>query len=370
MGSSTSKQSSPPPTPRISGLQNFGNTCYCNSVLQALFACEPFRQQVIEHHKQHAKENSSSKQQKNMLYALGELFDHMNNLKKGGVVTPRSFIHTLREENTLFRTPIHHDAHEFLNYLLNEISEILNTEAAGANEKNSSGKKDGAAAQPNTNFVTALFGGVLTNETTCFCCENITSRDEPFLDLSVDVKPDCSVPACLRVFSECERLCAKDKFYCDQCCSLQEAEKRMQIRSLPPVLCVHLKRFKYVEDCQRHVKLNYRVVFAPQLRVPNTVFDSPDSDKLYNLFAVVVHVGSSSNHGHYIALARTAAGWVEFDDDITGEISEADVSEYFGFPGAGTRESAHEPGGRHTGYLLFYHEALKESDPIIHPPLH
>jgi len=31
---------------RLWGLENFGNTCYCNSVLQALYACEPFRKFV------------------------------------------------------------------------------------------------------------------------------------------------------------------------------------------------------------------------------------------------------------------------------------------------------------------------------------
>jgi len=31
---------------RLWGIENFGNTCYCNSVLQALYACEPFREFV------------------------------------------------------------------------------------------------------------------------------------------------------------------------------------------------------------------------------------------------------------------------------------------------------------------------------------
>lgn len=71
-----------------------------------------------------------------------------------------------------------------------------------------------------------LFEGVLTSETRCLTCETVSSRDESFLDLSIDIEQNSSVTACLRQFSASEMLCQKNKFFCDSCCDLQEAEKR------------------------------------------------------------------------------------------------------------------------------------------------
>jgi len=65
----------------------------------------------------------------------------------------------------------------------------------------------------------------------------------------------------------------------------------MKIKTLPNVLALHLKRFKYQEELGRYVKLNYRVTFPLQLRLFNTSDDSEDPDRLYELFAIVVHVG-------------------------------------------------------------------------------
>jgi len=68
----------------------------------------------------------------------------------------------------------------------------------------------------------------------------------------------------------------------------------MKIKKLPNVLALHLKRFKFQEDAQRYVKLAYRVAFPSELRLFNTV-DEPeggDPDRLYELFAIVVHIGA------------------------------------------------------------------------------
>jgi ubiquitin C-terminal hydrolase len=56
--------------------------------------------------------------------------------------------------------------------------------------------------------------------------QQTSSRDELFLDLSIDIEQHSSVTACLRQFSASEMLCQKNKFFCDSCCGLQEAEKR------------------------------------------------------------------------------------------------------------------------------------------------
>lgn len=59
-----------------------------------------------------------------------------------------------------------------------------------------------------------------------------------------------SLPAPLPC-SATETLDRDDKFFCDTCCCLQEAQKRMKIKQLPQCLCLHLKRFKYIESLAR-----------------------------------------------------------------------------------------------------------------------
>ncbi|GJJ70806.1 ubiquitin carboxyl-terminal hydrolase 9/13 [Entomortierella parvispora] len=192
-------------------------------------------------------------------------------------------------------------------------------------------------------WVQKLFEGQLTNEIKCLTCEKTTNRAESFMDLSLDIEQNSSVTSCLRQFSASEMLCHKDKFYCDECCGLQEAEKRMKIQVLPNILCLHLKRFKYQEALQKYVKLSYRVLFPMELRLFNTVDDMEDPDRIYDLNAFVVHVGSGPHHGHYVAVVKHNDRWLLFDDETVESIDESDIPKYFG-------DSAQLG----SGYVLFY----------------
>ena len=66
----------------------------------------------------------------------------------------------------------------------------------------------------------------------------------------------------------------ESKYYCEECCSKQEATKRLRVKKLPQILALHLKRFKYMEHSHRYTKLSYRVVFPWELKLFNTVHSS------------------------------------------------------------------------------------------------
>lgn len=139
---------------------------------------------------------------------------------------------------------------------------------------------------------------------------------------------------------------SKTLSFVDHCChgSLQEAQKRMKIKKPPHVLVIHLKRFKYIEQLGRYKKLSYRVVFPLELKLSNTV---EDADSEYSLFAVVVHVGSGPNHGHYVSLVKSHNHWLFFDDENVEMIDESAVQTFFGSAQEYSSNTDH-------GYILFY----------------
>lgn len=434
------------------GFENFGSTCYCNSIVQCLYYSAPFREQVInfparsppeslerpasaalprlntnlnngqnsalspaartslssptsktpgkpattpggpnqpggtkpednkdspEYKKKQALaagpvlqmdyENASAYGMKDSLFSsLKDIFEAViAHRSRIGVVSPHKLLEILRRDNEMFRTPMHQDAHEFLNLLLNEVVENVEHYSKNRIMDNSESEANGttttsgevvardtpAPTNVNSGWVHELFEGTLTSETRCLTCENTSQRDEIFLDLSVDLEQHSSVTSCLRKFSEEEMLCERNKFHCDNCGGLQEAEKRMKIKRLPKILALHLKRFKYTEDLQRLQKLFHRVVYPFYLRLFNTTDDAEDPDRLYELYAVVVHIGGGPYHGHYVSIIKTQdRGWLLFDDEMVEPVDKAYVRNFFG--GENVLACA---------YVLFYQETTEEA---------
>ena len=301
--------------------------------------------------------------------SLKDLFEAIvASQKRMGVISPQKLIEVLKRDNEIFRGNVHQDAHEFLNMLLNQVVDVVEENVKKLEQSRNAGvsaqdmslstayEKVASHAQvakvsEDIRWVHELFQGTLTSETKCLTCENVSQRDEPFLDLSVDLEAHASVTSCLRKFSEEEMLRERDKFFCDNCGGLQEAEKRMKIKRSPKILALHLKRFRYTEDLQRLQKLFHRVVYPYHLRLFNTTADAEDPDRLYELYAVVVHIGIGPYHGHYVSIVKTQdRGWLLFDDELVEPVDKAFVLNFFG-----------DRANLACAYVLFYRETTLEA---------
>ncbi|KAL6940342.1 hypothetical protein ACO0QE_004241 [Hanseniaspora vineae] len=272
-----------------------------------------------------------------MYYCLKDLFEYIiENKYSTGVVSPIKFLNSLRIVNCMFNTSMHQDAQEFLNFLLNSISEYLD-------------------ANHHSNFIKSLFQGEIVNKTKCLNCQNITFRNEPFLEFSVNIsKKYKDLQSYFDNYYEKESLCGANKFHCDNCQSLQDAERVAEIGALPKILVLHEKRYKYSERENSMIKLFDKFQYSRNLKVCTTLSNSTNDSneepvnvcKNYELHSIVIHLGGGPSHGHYVSIVKNSSlGWLLYDDESVESIDEKDV---FKFAGSHEDLSA--------AYVLFYKE--------------
>lgn len=175
-------------------------------MLQALYFCKPFREKVLEY----KAKNKRTKE--TLLSCLADLFYSIaTQKKKVGSIAPKKFISRLRKEKEEFDNYMQQDAHEFLNFLINHINEIILAERGQKNNNASSSSSssssshfasvranftssgigtnncDGSSSsngqpQQEPTWVHEIFQGILTSETRCLNCETVSSKDEHFFD--------------------------------------------------------------------------------------------------------------------------------------------------------------------------------------------
>jgi hypothetical protein len=124
----------------------------------------------------------------------------------------------------------------------------------------------------------------------------------------------------LELFSVTEKLSALESWRCPRCKDHKEATKKMDLWTLPPLLCLHFKRFS--ADGFGIDKLETPVAFPMHFDSSNFCHN-PAPNPGYTLAAVSNHWGGTGG-GHYTAHARCANGqWYEFDDSRVTAASPA-----------------------------------------------
>jgi len=123
-----------------------------------------------------------------------------------------------------------------------------------------------------------------------------------------------------------ETLEDESKYHCEICSKLVEkAKKRNGIYTLPPILVFCLQRFRGGAKNQDTVEFPIKDLnMAPYLKSENHGYQ--EDEMLYDLYAVVNHLGGTLNSGHYIAdcYDEENGSWYNFNDTTVTKVVCAD----------------------------------------------
>ena len=324
----------PPKDPALKGvvgIQNMGNTCYCNSTLQLIRASPEWNafcltQNFIEQLKNVPEENTY----KRILLAYQDILKSLWSAYKPAYVRPLGFISEVRKAvkgtvYEMFGIPVPNDSHEYLVYLLDSFHEAIKTERpyvektipvnAGVEEamqimaeNGINAGANGAGGGPNTvnpllnTLLGGLFGDILGG-----AAGGANLNLNAFLDTRVPVFPTADQINNATTVYRVNRHLAKIYSH---------------IWHLPQSLFVTLRRFNWdghknmVACPYEGANISFTEFFARES-------DHPSRRWLYELRGVSDHHGSHMG-GHYTAQFKhpISGDWWWFDDESAQQLEK------------------------------------------------
>lgn len=310
------------------GLENLGNTCFLNSVLQCLTYTEPLAAYL-----QSGKHQTSCRVAG--FCALCAIQKHVSRALQlsGRSLAPKDLVSNLRCISRNFRNARQEDAHEYMVNLLESMHKCCLP----------SGVPSESPSAYDKSLVHKIFGGRLRSQVKCTQCSYSSNKFDPFLDLSLEIAKADSLEKALKHFTATEQLDGGERQYqCQRCKQKVRALKQLTVHKAPYVLTIHLKRFRAHDPGQ---KIDKKVQFSPTLDLKPFVSGSYEGDLKYTLYGVLVHHGWNTRSGHYYCFVRTSTGtWHSLDDNRVVSVGQQKVLEQ-------------------KAYMLFYYRNLPPKKP-------
>lgn len=342
----------------IIGLENMGNSCYLNCIIQCLLGTHEltkiFLNNSFEKHINIAsKLGSKGVLARNFAKLINTMHNHdikqfdNNKSKKIDPVRPQEFKKACGSVNSLFNDNLQQDSQEFCQFLLDGLHEDLNQNGGNpplkelskeAEEKRETLPIRIASSIEWERFLTTdfsvivdLFQGQYASRLQCKVCNRTSTTYQPFSVLSIPLPPkikgkECNIIDCFNEFTKVENLEIDEQWHCPDCKKKQPSTKTLMITRLPKNLVIHLKRF----DNQLN-KNNSMINYPFQLDLTEfwvndlDKFDNGNGSELptrgqippfnYKLYGVACHFGSLYG-GHYTSYVDKGLGkgWYYFDD--------------------------------------------------------
>ena len=308
----------------LTGLINLGNTCYMNSAMQCLSACQPLTKYFLsgnfkEDINLRKKEYKMCKEFYRLLVGMWE---------ENCIVKPVSFKQTLSHFNCYFSGWLQHDSQEAMSALIELLHLSTSYEVVIEHKGEAKNELDKLAIESIESWnkcfkneysnIVRIFYGQYHQKLSCDNCNFVSNTYDPFCVIQVPIEDNSTLSECLLDFSAEEKLSGDNVWRCEKCKENKSSKKKMEIWKAPNVLIVQLKRFRFGKDKLRNL-INYPLV---DLAINDITGEYESDDLKYDLFAVNCHIGGVFG-GHYFAYCKNANGkWYEFNDADVQEITD------------------------------------------------
>ena len=323
-------------TKGLSGLINFGNTCYMNSAIQCLSNIEELRTYFIS--KQFAPDLKRDKQELGLVVQWYKLLCGMWN--KNCVISPNSFRNEVRMlalkqgVNLNLVGNGQNDVQEFLVFLINNMHNCLSKKVSMSISGKIVTDLDKMALEAykswksffkdDYSIFVNIFYGQHSSSIYNLDKKLMSTTYEPFCYLTLPIpnnKENIDIYDCLDLYSDYEKLEGENKWYHEEKKEYIECYKQIQFWNCPKNLIIVLKRFL------NNGSNNDSLVEFPlvDLNISKYSVGYGKNKNIYRLRAISNHIGSL-NSGHYFAYCLSDNGkWYNYNDRTVQEISESSL---------------------------------------------
>ena len=137
-------------------------------------------------------------------------------------------------------------------------------------------------------------------------------------EIETNINKPVSIYDCLNLFTQKEEI---EGIFCENCKKNQIFTKILRIERIPQYLVITFKRFKYT--LMYRTKMNCPIKFPTNkinLEPYLTRYDSYEKNKIYDLYAVVNHIGNLYG-GHYYSVIAHNNKWIKYNDSEVCDFS-------------------------------------------------